>query len=281
MKRLVLLLLIVLASASCDQQPVRYERSKLPTPVRVAVVGDVARHTKTDDATARLAASAHPDAVLLVGDAQYRGGFEEDFDRSWGRFRSMTYAVAGDHDCTDAASCAAYRARFAPRTEGRTYAFRLGSWFVAALDSTGDIDRQTAWLERKLAADASYCQLLFWHDPRFSSARGSAEPRLDPWWRLAYDDSVDIVLSGNAHQYERFARVRPDGRPAADGPRQFVVGTGGATLAAFDTPLEGSERRVRRHGVLVMSLMEASYWWRFEDVDGRVRDSGRETCHDA
>jgi hypothetical protein len=49
-----------------------------------------------------------------------------------------------------------------------------------------------------------------------------------PFWDKLYDQHADVILSGNAHRYERYAPLTPSGeRSSARGIRQFIVGTGG------------------------------------------------------
>jgi len=60
-----------------------------------------------------------------------------------------------------------------------------------------------------------------------------------------------------------------------------VVGTGGAGLYSFGTPLPNSEVRDNTsHGVLKFTLSDGSYSWQFIPVAGNsFTDSGSGTCH--
>ena len=50
-------------------------------------------------------------------------------------------------------------------------------------------------------------------------------------WRILYEANVDLIINGHDHNYERFGPQDPDGRPDQQrGMRQFIIGTGGATL---------------------------------------------------
>ena len=87
-------------------------------------------------------------------------------------------------------------------------------------------------------------------------------------------------MNGHEHHYERFAPQSPEARSDPKrGIRQFVVGTGGASLYPFGLPLPGSEVRIAGFGVLVLTLLPGSYRWRFVDPDGRTLDRGAGTCH--
>ena len=103
-----------------------------------------------------------------------------------------------------------------------------------------------------------------------------------PLFTILYEAGAEIVLSGHNHQYERFAPQTPSGAAdAANGIRQFVVGTGGAPLYAFRSPMRNSERRYNGgHGVLKLTLSDRSYQWQFISIAGKsFTDAGTTSCH--
>ena len=107
-------------------------------------------------------------------------------------------------------------------------------------------------------------------------------PRLEALWSLLYDEGVDIVLNGHAHQYERFEPLDDDGViDEATGLREFVVGSGGGTPHPFEEePTAGSRVRLSGvHGVLELVLRPRGYRWRFVTLDGTVLDQGAGRCH--
>jgi hypothetical protein len=79
-----------------------------------------------------------------------------------------------------------------------------------------------------LAAGTRRCEVVIWHQPRYSS--GGSHAHFDPWFDTAARGGVDVVLSGHDHTYERFAPMNSNGQRTRNGTRQFVVGTGGARL---------------------------------------------------
>jgi hypothetical protein len=124
--------------------------------------------------------------------------------------------------------------------------------------------------------------MAIWHRPLFTSfAKAEAvRGRLPRWWKVLYEARADLVLNGHIHNYERFAQRRPDGVvDTARGIREFVVGTGGSGLFDFGTPQPGSERRLKTHGVLKLTLWPTRYKWQFIDTGGLVLDQGSDTCH--
>ena len=97
-----------------------------------------------------------------------------------------------------------------------------------------------------------------------------------------YRYKADIILNGHNHLYERYFPMDPNGNPAADGLREFVVGTGGAFLDPPLLPPDATEmvRNSTAFGYLKLTLFEDSYAWRFVAQPGRsFSDSGSADCH--
>jgi hypothetical protein len=142
---------------------------------------------------------------------------------------------------------------------------------------------QFRWLRRDLAANKSDCTLVYWHHALFTS--GAQKPRLGamrPVWRLLHRHRADVVLNANSHHYERFAPQTPSARRSRSGIREWIVGTGGASLGRLARrPARNSRvRNNRSYGVLKLALhgpspghRNGSYSWRFH-ADGRSGDFG-------
>ena len=94
--------------------------------------------------------------------------------------------------------------------------------------------------------------------PRFSSGNlHGGSPRCCRSWQALHDYGAELLLSGHDHDYERFAPQTAAGASRAPrGVRQFVVGTGGATLRQFaPQPAANSEARIAGvYGVLSLKL---------------------------
>jgi len=255
--------------------------------------GDIASCTSdASEATARLLDRIEG-TVFTLGDNVLEHGTEDEYascyDPTWGRHRDRTRPVPGNHDYdTDGAS--GYFAYFAERagTPGEGwYAYDLGGWHIVALNSNcdeiggcGDGSAQLAWLEADLAASTARCTLAYMHHPRFTSTPGGEDADLDAIWDALYAHGAEIVLSGHAHTYERFAPMAPDGHPDPDGIVQFVAGTGGNDLHEFDRISPQSEaRNDETHGVLQLTLHPEEYSWEFVPVEtGEFTDSGEAQC---
>jgi hypothetical protein len=269
----------------------------------VAAAGDIAcgsatppgtpcRHRETSD----LVTGEGFDAVLVLGDNQYEAGSLADYERfyepTWGRVKSITHPVPGNHEYATASASGyfGYFGAAAGVPAKGYYSFDIGAWHVIALNSNcqsvGGCHRgspQEVWLRADLAAHPTSCTLAYWHHPRFTSgAVHDSDPRTGAFWEALYEYRADLVLSGHQHNYERFAPQSPDG--AADpsnGIRQFVVGTGGKNLYSFSSPPAGNSvvRNSETFGVLELTLHPTGYEWRFLSVGGAAfTDAGSANC---
>jgi len=146
--------------------------------------------------------------------------------------------------------------------------------------SAGVGSPQYVWLKADLAASTAACTLAMWHHPVFSSGNNGNSPQMREAWRLLMDAGADVVLNGHDHEYERFAPQDADGHVDPRGLREFVSGTGGASLADRITPQPNAEVRDNRtFGVLRLTLKSASYDWRFIPIDGQTfTDAGTASC---
>ncbi len=245
------------------------------------------------EATARLLDGIEG-TVFTLGDNVLDHGSEDEYaacyDITWGRHRDRTRPVPGNHDY-ETGGATGYFGYFGENagTPGEGwYAYDLGDWRVLALNSNCDDvggcregSPQLDWLESELAANPARCTLAYMHHPRFTSTPSGDDVNLDAIWALLYAHGAEIVMSGHAHTYERFAPMDPEGNPDPAGIVQFVVGTGGNDLHAFDRISRHSEvRNDDTHGVLRLTLRPDSYDWAFIPVEaGDFSDVGNGSCH--
>ncbi len=252
-----------------------------------------------------------PGTVFTLGDNAYPNGslssFLDCFEPTWGRDRDRMHPTIGNHEYHDphaGAYFAYFGAAAGPPFHGY-YSYDVGPWHVVSLNSNcadghlpSDIDvalvsqdfggcgqgsPEERWLRDDLAAHPNQCTLAMWHHPRFSSGYEGSYEGLSDLWQTLEDGGVDVLLVGHDHDYERFAPQDADGtRDDANGIREFVVGTGGAGLRAFDAVRPNSEvRQHTTHGVLELTLRDGDYDWQFVPVPGEpaFTDSGHGTCH--
>jgi acid phosphatase type 7 len=259
-------------------------------PLVVYAAGDVADckggpPAKSD--AARTATLIPPGATVLVpGDTAYpyatAATLQACYEPTWGSRRATTIAVPGNHDYVEGKSDD-FRAYFGIVSQENYYTKRLGDWLVIGLDSqlAGEaLDREFEWLEATLRENESVrCTLALWHMPAHSSGlQHGPTPKMQRFWALLDERRAEFVLNGHEHFYEAFDALDSTGTPAADGMREFVVGTGGASLYPTWNPFHRSRARFARHGVLKLTLDDGAYSWQFIDTSSRVLDSGEASC---
>jgi hypothetical protein len=254
--------------------------------------------------TSDLLVNADLAGILVLGDNQYYcGGYQahmQSYDLSWGRVKSITYPVVGNHeyltsggtDCTSANKGAAGYFKYFGAAAGDPskgyYSYDIGNWHLIALNSNcsdaggcGPTSPQGIWLEADLAAHANICTLAYWHIPLYSSG-GRAASNSRPFWQSLYNHNADLILSAHDHIYERFAPQTPTGTvDNVRGIRQFIVGSGGANHTSISKVAANSEvRNSDTYGVLKITLHPTSYDWQFVPEAGKTfTDSGTTACH--
>jgi predicted phosphodiesterase len=253
--------------------------------------------TKRAKATAAIA-QRYPQALIVpMGDNAMHGTrfeFNQCYNQSWGVLKSRTYATIGNHEFDRDMTATAYYDYFngvgadsgrAGRRGHGYYNLDYGGWRILVANSIQNRTVQTAWMARQLAASPKRCTMAIWHRPLFTSSAEPPNVQVDvgirPWWQVLYSGGADVVLNGHAHNYERFAELRPDGVvDTARGIREFVVGTGGSGLYGFNAvPRSGSLKRIKAWGVLKLTLWPTRYKWEFIDTTGVVLDRGQDRCH--
>jgi hypothetical protein len=290
---------------SSTARPVRVEGlgvRRLPAPPAVAAAGDIACDPPNNvatpthcqhKATSDFLVGAGLSAVFPLGDTQYVAGSIAEFtadgtyDDTWGRVKPITRPIPGNHEyiTANAAGYFQYFGAAAGDPGKGYYSFDLGDWHVVALNSEKLGAAQNQWLTDDLDAHPTRCTLGLLHVPRFSSVEGRGTESVKSLWQVLYDHGAELVLSGDGHAYERWVPQRPDGSNAANGIRQFVVGTGGKNLYPWESltpPADVQTRQNKQFGVLRLTLRPTSYSWRFQAVPRSgysFTDSGSTACH--
>jgi hypothetical protein len=309
---LILGLLIMVAALFAPTVAVRPATAQTGDPVLVAA-GDISPDpdvtTNDDVRTAKLAMAANPTVVVPLGDPQYYDGAYEKFvdpngyRGSWGRLKTKTCAVLGNHDYLDpppgpAGFLAYFKPNcFLPRSGPgipAVYVYTVGTWRVYVLDSEcrhewgtgpgcGRYDRMINWLRKDLQAHPRGCQLAIWHTPRWGQGAPWGDDAQVTWlWNVFSYWGGDLVLNAHEHAYARFTSMREDGTadPTFQGPRAITVGTGGKSLIAFSKPAHaGTRYRDDKHfGVLRLRLAPDGWSSEFRRTDGVVADRAAAGC---
>jgi len=265
--------------------------------VTLVGAGDIASCNYTEDsATARLLGNI-PGTVFTLGDNAYTYGtaaeFKNCYDPTWGKYKRRTRPTAGNHDYYTAGAKPYfdYFGRRAGRPSRGYYSYDRGSWHIVALNSNcnkvGGCGRHSAqgrWLRRDLADHPARCTLAYFHHPLYATGNGTATRQVKPFWRILYDRGADVILSGHAHRYERYAPITPGGVvDLENGIRQFIVGTGGNSGGGeiyYDQAPGVQVVKLGTPGVLRLNLGAGSYTWKFVPIAGKMwSDSDTDQCH--
>ncbi|MEO7261618.1 MAG: metallophosphoesterase [Jatrophihabitantaceae bacterium] len=291
-----LLLAPALWVTACSEQS--SDRDPAPDPV-IAAAGDIAcepggqvtAQTCQHKATSDLLLRRELAAVLTLGDEQYVEGrlknFQTEYGPTWGRVLSITHPAPGNHEYQSGGDgFFQYFGAAAGDPRHPYYSFEVGAWHVIALNSEcpsaggcGKGSAQERWLRSDLRAHPTRCTLAFWHIPRFSSGGHGDNVTYQTFWDDLHAAGADLILNGHDHNYERFAPQTPSGAPAADGIREFVVGTGGKNLLRLHAPKANSEVRSATFGVLELTLHPGGYDWEFVPIAAGFTDRGHTECH--
>ncbi|HEX9013049.1 MAG TPA: DNRLRE domain-containing protein, partial [Anaerolineaceae bacterium] len=277
-----------------------------PAPAVLLAAGDIARcggGTSTPapgsgaQITSDLLLNASGSLFTLGDNSNDSGSLDEYincFGPTWGRLKDRLTPAMGNHDIIADNQGGPYFSYFGapahPESFGH-FSLDLGAWHIVVLNAEcavggqgcGAGSPQETWLRGDLAAHPGKCILAIWHQPLFTSGTQSGYTEMRAFWQALYDYHADIILNGHNHNYERFAPQDPFANSdPANGVREFVVGTGGASLDASSFPLAANEevRSTAAYGYLKLSLYPGSYTWQFIPQPGSIfTDSGSSTCH--
>jgi len=267
-------------------------------PVTVVAVGDIAECGDKPAGQSGAARTAElvrdsDSLILTLGDNAYQTGTPDEFANcyhpTWGRFKDRTRPTPGNHDyyTTGAEGYFDYFGDRAGPDRRGYYSFDHGSWHFISLNSMADLSPQSEqyrWLLADLEKSRdSLCTIAVLHYPAFNSgaAHGSNATSKQVFETLR-NAGVELLLSGHEHVYERFGPQKGDGTSdPARGVRQFVVGTGGASLHQFSATLPHSQFRLATSwGILRLALGHGSYSWQFVPAGGGTPlDAGSANCH--
>jgi hypothetical protein len=254
-------------------------------PVRVAkftfaVVGDFGSGTGNESAVASMIESWHPEFVLTVGDNAYPLGSPGLLDRDiFGPYaaimrQSAWFPALGNHDVKANGGKPELEAFHSLGNE-RWYRFTWGNTAVVVLDSDASVGPGSPQLHfaRSALARASCFRFAAWHHPPWEPPSSRIAPGLRrnivP---LVEKDGVQVVFEGHLHAY---ARSLPH-----NAVLYVAVGTGGAPLDhdAGDLTIPSARVVQGRFGALRVDVAGRVARFRFQTVDGRVRDEFRLSC---
>lgn len=253
--------------------------SSAAAPHVLYAVGDAqAKDVAIQNSVVSLIQAGGPERLLLLGDLTDSGtpkAYEQLYNPSYGRFRSITFPTFGNHDVRDGAT--GYNWYWGSRVRepggGHWYSFDYGGWHFVSLSSEEDRGYGSAqynWLRNDLAAHKGSCTIAYDHRPRYSAGPQFSNSTLEPIYSALSNHAI-VLLSGHAHNYQR---MRPN-----RGITQFVVGTGGGRLGNTneqDSRLAASNDGV--YGALRLELGLAGARFRYYDTAGQQLDRHDSLC---
>ena len=201
-----------------------------PATTRILAVGDFGvggeRQRATGAAMKRFDAR-YPVAVLAtLGDNDYTrspAAFRRNWQDAFGWLAAAGVRVAGtlgNHDYEVGNGRYEFEALGMRKPY---YTRRAGNLQLFLLDSNRVDAKQTAWLERKLAASEARWKVVAFHHPPWACGGHLGNTDVQRSWVPLFERfGVEVVLSGHDHSYQRFAE--------RNGVTYVVHGGGGAGL---------------------------------------------------
>jgi len=256
--------------------------------VRFAVIGDYGAGNQAEADVSNLIKNLNPEFIITTGDNNYGYGSAYTIDRNIGEYYSEfiypysgTYGTGnpemfinrffptlGNHDWkTDDAQ--PYLDYFTLPGNERYYDFVWGPVHFFAIDSdknepdgTTEDSAQAMWLKGRLATSTSPWNIVYMHNPPYSSGEhGSSDELQWPYQEWG----ATTVLAGHDHDYERIIR---------EGFPYFVNGSGGGHLRDWEEVVSGSGvRYCDDHGAMLVEATTDSITFKFISRTGEVIDT--------
>jgi predicted phosphodiesterase len=270
----IVTLSVLLAGGLLAEVPLKLPNQ--PDSLKFGVIGDTGTGDKHQYAVAKQLIDFRDqfkyEFVVMMGDNTYGGESARDFEK---RFEEpyqplidagvKFYAALGNHDTPNQRN---YKLFNMGGKQYYTFRPKLGVRFFA-LDSNYMSPEQLTWLENELKQSGSDWKIAFFHHPLYSSGgrHGSDAALRDQLEPLFLKYSVDVVLSGHDHFYER---IKPQ-----KGISYFVVG-GSAKLRSGDIGTTGLTAKGFDTGYSFMAVEIAGDEFHFQTIsdEGKTVDSG-------
>ena len=247
--------------------------------------------------------------MLTLGDTQYHVGalsdFEASFDPTWGRVKPIIRPIVGNHEYGTSGARGYFDyfngpgRQSGPAGDARQGVLQLQPRRLAPGRPELELRpaRQGGGRQRMCCRDrrrSTGCEPT--SRPTASSARSPTctarastpgyrgnSPTGQAFWEALYEAGADLVLSGDAHDYERFAPQDPRGNfDPARGIRQFVVGTGGVFFTGWssaEAEQRGAPERHLRGPVPDPAPRRATSGASSRRPARRFTESGSGVCH--
>jgi hypothetical protein len=242
---------------------------------RILAVGDFGVGGTAERATgsAMMAwESAHPaDLLLTLGDNDYTESppaFRSNWHDAFGWLDAAGVEVRGTLGNHDVRVQGGRYELDTLNMPAKHYERSLADLDLFVLNSNSVGDRQTAWLERHLAASTATWKVVSFHHPAYTCGGYLSNAAVVARWvPLFRKYGVQLVLAGHDHNYQRFA--------PSHGVTYVVHGGGGQELYGLRSCPSGYPTRAfarKRHGFLDLVVRPDALRLRAVTLSGRVLD---------
>lgn len=257
-----------------------------------AIIADYGQDSAGELAVSELVKSWSPSFILANGDCDYLGNYDLTTGKYYQEYLSpytgaygdgaadgvnKFWAVPANHDWDadggpGSTTLAKFLAFFSMNPNNKRYYelvrgpvhFFLLSSDNREPDGNTQTSKQGEWLRTKLALSPARWKVVLIHDPPYTNHVDKPGILASRW---PFEDwGADIVISGDAHSYQRFS---------IDGFPYLVNGAGGAGLTAFFAPdIAGTVTKYNtKHGALKCVVDCDTLSFEFIDTDGTVIDT--------
>jgi hypothetical protein len=277
----------------------------------VALVGDLVPDRDSQSLAdaqdvADLIQSHRPKKIIHLGDLQYECGtlanFIQNYDAVYRSMKPMIAPVIGNHEYCNGSdpNASGYRGYFGDQAypHGASYySFNLNlsatrhvhflvlnsnclQWNTIS-PGCGEGQAMQEWIRGDLAADSAVCEIAVWHEPAFGSEvplHGDGKDAMRSVWKTLDERGVDMVVTGHAHNYQRYQRMNYQGTPTGSGMPSTIVGTGGKSLipvSQISWPAALARVEDTYHGFLKMVFNATATGWTqaFKTTNGGSLDA--------
>jgi tartrate-resistant acid phosphatase type 5 len=271
------------SDAAAPVRPTPAAADRLAT--HFAVMGDYGDIHGGVAGVATLIKSWRPDFIITTGDNNYPVGAAETIDANIGQFfhefihpylgtygcgatSNRFFPSLGNHDWYTGAARPYLdyfqlpgNERYYEVVKGDVHLFAIDSDIAYEPDGATPTSIQGAWLRTRLAASTARWQVVYMHHPPYSSAMHGSSAHMQ--WPYK-EWGADVVFAGHDHSYERIQ---------VDGVLYIVIGLGGRTRYAFNSPVTGSQFRFSEgFGAVLVDADPDRMRIRFFTTDGALRD---------
>jgi fibronectin type 3 domain-containing protein len=263
-------------------------------PFVVGAAGDGAGGETSENNVTGLINSWNPNLFLYLGDVYENGTSTEFYNwyRSpggalatsgyYGQFNSITDPTVGNHEYTNGQAPGYFDYW---NNVPHYYSYNSHGWHFISLDANSAFNQtapgtpQYQWLVNDLNSNSQPCTLVYYHQPFVNIGDEGYSTYLSDFWSLFAQHSVDLVVNGHDHTYQRFTPLDGAGNPSAGGVTEFVAGAGGHALGAFITTDSRLVASAQQFGALRFELNSGGAAYQFDNTNGDVLDSGSVPCN--